>query len=1168
MPYSTIRDYKAYFFTFRQGVKMKKTAVLITLFFSLFLILSGCTDKKGQKPQENSPTGSILTQWNFDSSQFAPEHTQDCEVTVEDGFLKIKVNPGDPRIDFGSVDIPAPVKITMRMKSGKGAFGRVEWYYQNEGQQGYEEHNCGRFMVQHDDKWHEYEMNLSSVQPIRALRMDPGWQPGEFTIDWIRFEKIEIPETVSKAMANQKQKIILENASLKLEFDPASHQYQLDNKATGKQYIADGSDTRAYLTCAESKTPNSFRLDLYDYAQQVEYTCEVTMDKKEPVLTFLLDSESKDQRFENLATYPPAFKSGYEDGKLVFCNRSSGLYVDQDDHNEHFQEMLVYGNLSLDMPWVGVVEPKTGHGHMLLVESPCDAFVKLFHDENGDQWPGMMWRESLDTFRYPRKMSYRFSNGGGYINLAKMYRQYAQQQGLAVTLEQKEAHKPQVAYLKGAPVIWGSMDAWEFIQQARTAGIVRGVMSNVHHALSRTESVTWMNELGYVTNEYGNFSDILPGEPSQFYDDIEEASYHRRPGAGPAKGWYAADTGLQYYSRSTSMAMRAVKTYMPGRFEKYKFNGRFIDVSNAIDLFEDFHPDHTFDRRQDLKYRREVYEYVNSFNVVLGTEHGNDWSMDMVDYFEGALSGPFWWISVGKWNPGILQKAQNREDISKIYLKYGMAHEKRIPLWQLVYHDCATSTWYWGDVPGFLYEAAPELAARKDLFAILYGSVPLFWRDHIGYDWNKNRSRFLRSYHETCKLHEEIAYDKMLTHEFLTDDRAVQKTTFDSGTVAVVNFSNQPRPYETHAGKSLTLAPYGFWVQGPAVAQSKLLVDDQVKTRIQKRGYLRVESQKVADFGPVELKGLLTAFEIEPGRWNLVVENTNRVKINVPQLTSAPAGQKFEIFEIEEKGALKRKADYQLDGDSVVLTPADDYQLYAILLDVTPNVLMVTPAKYTILTNEQVYLYCPDPSADIFYTLDGSEPTTASMKYTKPFTLSHSGTVKARAFKNAGATSMMGVSHDYTVRKLLFESEAVTIAKEPVKIDLDISAGEKLVLEVDDANTAVFWDYADWANARLVKKDGSEVYLSDRQPVYSRMDHAVLGINKRVRQSDEMKKEPKPLQMKGKVYEKGLGMMSPAVYKYDIPQNASRFQCIAGIDDTAGENGRLILRISIEMPHQ
>ncbi|MEN7551474.1 discoidin domain-containing protein [Rapidithrix thailandica] len=51
----------------------------------------------------------------------------------------------------------------------------------------------------------------------------------------------------------------------------------------------------------------------------------------------------------------------------------------------------------------------------------------------------------------------------------------------------------------------------------------------------------------------------------------------------------------------------------------------------------------------------------------------------------------------------------------------------------------------------------------------------------------------------------------------------------------------------------------------------------------------------------------------------------------------------------------------------------------------------------------QVHIACQTPDPIIYYTLDGSEPTTASTRYTQPFVLKEGGVVKARAFIGEGA---------------------------------------------------------------------------------------------------------------------------------------------------------------------
>ena len=59
----------------------------------------------------------------------------------------------------------------------------------------------------------------------------------------------------------------------------------------------------------------------------------------------------------------------------------------------------------------------------------------------------------------------------------------------------------------------------------------------------------------------------------------------------------------------------------------------------------------------------------------------------------------------------------------------------------------------------------------------------------------------------------------------------------------------------------------------------------------------------------------------------------------------------------------------------------------------------ITPAGGTYYESQEVSITCSTADATIYYTLDGSDPDTASMVYTEPFVLAENATVKAIAMK-------------------------------------------------------------------------------------------------------------------------------------------------------------------------
>jgi hypothetical protein len=109
------------------------------------------------------------------------------------------------------------------------------------------------------------------------------------------------------------------------------------------------------------------------------------------------------------------------------------------------------------------------------------------------------------------------------------------------------------------------------------------------------------------------------------------------------------------------------------------------------------------------------------------------------------------------------------------------------------------------------------------------------WANREG-SWPEHKDVFLRTYRHTCKLHEVIAGTEMLSHEFVTPDRAVQRTRFSDGTEVIANFG--PQPYEaTLSGKSYRLPQNGFAVQGPRIEQSLSLVEGRPVTTIRAGEY-------------------------------------------------------------------------------------------------------------------------------------------------------------------------------------------------------------------------------------------------------------------------------------------------------------------------------------------
>jgi hypothetical protein len=352
------------------------------------------------------------------------------------------------------------------------------------------------------------------------------------------------------------------------------------------------------------------------------------------------------------------------------------------------------------------------------------------------------------------------------------------------------------------------------------------------------DEMTLVNELGYLASTYDNFTDVFAVEPGkqidETHDRVPENVVLRADGTRmPA--WLTWDK-RQFMKRCPATFIPAARAVIPKDLSIFPYLGRFIDVTTAEGLYECYDPNHPLTRAGKRQSNVEFLSYVRSLGLVMGGEHGRWCAVSQLDYIEGMMSGGSY-----SWPAGYLRRPKSKDEAftepsgRKLppwseYEKWGIGHRNRVPLWELVFHEGIVTTWYWGDSNDFLIEAAPEVTAKKDAFNILYGTIPMLWASRQG-SWEVAREVFLRTYRNTCKLHEAIAGAEMVSHEFVTHDRAVQRTRFSDGTEVIVNFGETAQKVELR-GRSYVLPTNGFAAKGPRIEQSLSIVGDRPETTV------------------------------------------------------------------------------------------------------------------------------------------------------------------------------------------------------------------------------------------------------------------------------------------------------------------------------------------------
>lgn len=552
-----------------------------------------------------------------------------------------------------------------------------------------------------------------------------------------------------------------------------------------------------------------------------------------------------------LALYPEKAENYF----LGVADYSNGHYVPVGDPYCRNREFCLWGD---DLPFLLVTDGRQGLASILL--TPWDGAI-LMPARPGDAaklgFPSFRWHPSKGTWGETRRGRLAFFARGGHVTACKIYRELAKEQGLLRTLADKAGNKPNVRKLSGAVNWWGG-HGLDFVREAKAAGMTHGLFNGRINPKDMAEIV----RMGWLAGEYDNYEDI---------NDSPAIGRAKAPvkehAAVMANGefmtaWVTRDKDMNpvhtYMKQCTAVMTKSARAVIPEVLAAYPYNARFLDVTTATTLKECYSPVHGLTRKQDQACREQLCAYVgDELGLVAGGEHGRYYDVPYLDYHEGMMGGANY-----SWPAGYLRDVKSRDELSANYLKYGIDPSYRAPLFELVFHDCVVNYWYWGATNDYLHQVAPEITDRKTAMNVLYGTPPMMWVNEHGLRWSvpAERQLMIDIYLQTCKLHEIIAGQEMKAHEFLTPDRAVQRSTFADGTVCTVNFGTAPYALSS-GGRDFRLGTNDFYVKGPGIEQWRLRTGGPGEER---EVYIRTGSLLLAEqpHGELRRNGLIASGKI------------------------------------------------------------------------------------------------------------------------------------------------------------------------------------------------------------------------------------------------------------------------------------------------------------------
>jgi hypothetical protein len=112
-------------------------------------------------------------------------------IRVVDGRLVGESTGVDPHIGSPTLRAPAPLDISLRMRST--SVGRGEVFWESEAVPGIGNIHPAGIDIRHDGEWHDYRARIYETSPITRIRFDTGDAPGTFEIERFVLEPVVEP---------------------------------------------------------------------------------------------------------------------------------------------------------------------------------------------------------------------------------------------------------------------------------------------------------------------------------------------------------------------------------------------------------------------------------------------------------------------------------------------------------------------------------------------------------------------------------------------------------------------------------------------------------------------------------------------------------------------------------------------------------------------------------------------------------------------------------------------------------------------------------------------------------------------------------------------------------------------------------------------------------------
>ncbi len=450
------------------------------------------------------------------------------------------------------------------------------------------------------------------------------------------------------------------------------------------------------------------------------------------------------------------------------------------------------------LPFFGLI--RDAMSLCIVVEDWWDCAVAAVHEPGAVSALDITWMPSLGKLAYRRQMKIHCATGMDHTAMAKLYReQYARPQGLVRTLAEKAAVTPVIeAYIKRILVRW---PAWnpqlrdkvlEDLKRFREMGFEVTLFFPKWPSLGYSEEHSTANtaDAGWMAWIHPN---PVPGgwpELKRFFDEVHELGILNQafmnpnihvqggPGFDEDRLMHNEEGELSYdFLCSHDEVERITAAIRHAQAHGLTFDTLYFDAYSAHSgVQEDFSPAHPLTRRQNYAAQLQVMANTRALGTMPGGELCRFWCIGQCDYF-----------FYSDWSADRLTNVPSQESTDCV--------GDPVPLFQLVFHDCCFAGFSGGGHEAYVtgvdwwHDRTPRLYELLSCSAPCYNWLPQNTVPVPDWDSDLAQAKFAWL-HRRSAFFQAIAMSEMTSHEFLSEDRKLQRTVFANGVTAEFDMAN------------------------------------------------------------------------------------------------------------------------------------------------------------------------------------------------------------------------------------------------------------------------------------------------------------------------------------------------------------------------------------------